>query len=568
MVSAVGLGIMGSPLKSRASDPEFDYIVVGGGAAGCIVARRLSDNGSTVLLLEAGRPDFSSDLVPPLPFLPFPQETVNDAIRSLQLHSLFSLWPPPFGAAPEFVEWGFDDITAQTPNPLIAGRVLGGGSSINGRIFFRGDPRNYDHWASLGNEGWGYEDVLPYFKKLEDYKGPHPTNRGSGGLIPILIPPFQSPAAHAIVEAAADLGFDDTGDFANKQEDTVGFTESNTVPVGDPTDPPLTRASTAIRYLHPIIGQSKNFTLRTRALTRRVLFERGRAIGVEYIDRRGRIHTVRATVEVVLSAGAYNTPKLLMLSGVGPAEHLRSFGIPVLVDLPGVGQNLQDHTYLSVGFSLDQGLDFVSALTQNQTISEANLFTKVLSDSDSSDLQLFGSGFTVSGTPGVTLSPVTSQQRSVGSVTLRSIDPQDKPVIIHNFLQSDQDVTVLLAGVDLCRELFHQKAFDDLRGSGKELPPSAGLTNKKDLTEEFLRKFRQTDWHPSCSCRMGHDQMAVVDPQLHVHGLDGLRVVDASVMPRIVSGNIHGTVCMIGEKGADMIINGLGADMILTSQSQ
>jgi choline dehydrogenase-like flavoprotein len=240
MASAVGLGIMGSPLKGWARDPEFDYIVVGGGAAGSVVARRLIDNGNTVLLLEAGRMDDSTDLVPP--FLFFPQETVNDAIRSLELHSLFSLWPPPYGSAPELVEWGFDDITSPTPNPLIAGKVLGGGSSINGRIFFRGDPRNYDYWERLGNEGnegWGYEDVLPYFKKFEDYHGTHPTNRGSGGPISILTPPFRSPAAQAFVDAAADLGFDDTGDFANNQENTVGFTESNTVPVGDPTPPPL-----------------------------------------------------------------------------------------------------------------------------------------------------------------------------------------------------------------------------------------------------------------------------------------------------------------------------------------
>jgi choline dehydrogenase len=316
----------------------------------------------------------------------------------------------------------------------------------------------------------------------------------------------------------------------------------------------LTRASTAIRYIHPIIGQP-NFTLRTEALTTRVLIEHGRAIGVEYLDSTG-LHRVRATSEVIISAGAYNTPKLLMLSGVGPAEHLRSFGIPVVVNLPGVGQNLQDHTLARIEFSLDQGLNAGEALTMIQTLSEATLFTKVLhsSPSDPSDLQLFCGGFTFSGTPGVTLVPITAQQESVGSVTLRSANPQDKPVIIHNYLQSERDIKVLLAGVELCRELFHQKAFDDIRGSGTELPPSAGLTKKKDLIEEFLRKFSTSDWHPSCSCRMGHDRMAVVDPQLRVRGLRGLRVVDASVMPRIPSGNIHLTCYMIGEKAADMIL--------------
>jgi choline dehydrogenase len=567
---------MGSPLQSwgrkKERDRDFDYIVCGAGAAGCVVARRLWDNGNSVLLLEAGRPDDSLDLVPPFPPPPFnfPQETVNDAIRSLQLHSLFSLWPP---SAPEFVEWGFSPeeerhLDPSNIVPLIAGRVVGGGSNINGRIYVHGDPRNYDYWERLGNEGWGYDAVLPYFQKFEDYQGPNPTNRGSGGPIPILIPPFQSPAAQAFVDAAADLGF--TGDFANKQEDTVGFTESNTVPVGDPTDPDLTRASTSIRYIAPIIGR-RNFTLQTRALTTRVLFKRGRAIGVEYMDSAGSLHTVRATGEVIISAGAYNTPKLLMLSGVGPAKHLRSFGIPVVVHLPGVGQNLQDHTLVRMEFSLEGGLDAGSALTQIQTIAEASLFTKVLHGprSSSSDLQLFCGGFTFPGIRGVTLVPVTAQQESVGHVTLRSTNPQDKPVIIHNFLKSERDVKVLLAGVDLCRELFQQKAFDDIRGSGEELPPSAGLTKKRDLTEEFLRKFSTTDWHPSCSCRMGHDRMAVVDPQLRVHGIDGLRIVDASVMPRIPSGNIHATCIMIGEKAADMILHrGKDTDRHLISHNQ
>jgi choline dehydrogenase len=559
MASAVGLGIMGSPRKSWARDEEWcDFCVVGGGAAGSIVARRLYDNGANVLLLEAGGPDNSSELVPP--FLFFPQETINDAIRSLELHSLFSLWPP---SAPEFVEWGFSPeeerhLDKSNMIALIAGKVLGGGDSINGRISFRGDPRNYDYWERLGNQGWGFDAVLPYFMKFEDYHGPDNTNRGSGGPIPIITPPFQSEAAQAFVEAAVGLRWPKFNQvaFATTQENTVNFTESNTVPE-DPMDPDsLTRASTAIRYIHPIIGKP-NFTLRTEALTTRVLIKHGRAIGVEYLDSTG-LHRVRATSEVIISAGAYNTPKLLMLSGVGPATHLRSFGIPVVVNLPGVGRNLQDHTLVQMEFSLDQGLNAPEALTMIETIAEASLFTKVLdsSPSDSSDLQLFCGGFTFSGTQGVTLVPVTAQQESVGSVTLRSANPQDKPVIIHNFLQSERDIKVLLAGVDLSRELFHQKAFDDIRGSGKELPPSAGLTKKKDLIEEFLRKFCTTDWHPSCSCRMGHDRMAVVDPQLRVHGLTGLRVVDASVMPRIPSGNIHLTCYMIGEKAADMILTG------------
>ena len=557
MASAIGLGVMGSPLKSWARFEECDFCIVGGGAAGSIVARRLYDAGYTVLLLEAGGPDDSKAPVPPFcpaPGFCFPQETINDAIRSLELHSLFSLWPP---SAPGFVEWGFSPeeerhLDKSNMVPLIAGKVVGGGDSMNGRISVRGDPRTYDHWERLGNEGWGYDDVLPYFKKFEDYHGPDDTNRGSGGPIPIITPPFESQAAQAFVEAALSLGspkFNQVS-FATKQENTVNFVESNT----DPDS--LTRVSTAIGYLHPIDGKP-NFTLRTGALVTRVLINHGRAIGVEYLDSTG-LHTVRATSEVIISAGAYNTPKLLMLSGVGPAEQLRSFGIPVVVNLPGVGQNLQDHTLARIEFSLDQGLNAGEALTMIQTISEATLFTKVLhsSPSDPSDLQLFCGGFTFSGSPGVALVPITAQQESVGSVTLRSANPQDKPLIIHNYLQSERDIKVLLAGVDLCRELFDQKAFDDIRGSGTELPPSAGLTKKKDLIEEFLRKFSTTDWHPSCSCRMGHDRMAVVDPQLRVRGLRGLRVVDASVMPRIPSGNIHLTCYMIGEKGAAMILTG------------
>jgi choline dehydrogenase len=565
MASAVGLGVMGSPLKSWARFEECDFCIIGSGASGSIVARRLYDAGYTVLLLEAGGPDTSTELVPPFcpaPGFCFPQETINDAIRSLELHSLFSLWPP---SAPGFVEWGFSPeveryLDPSDMIPLIAGKVVGGGDSINGRISFRGDPRTYDYWERLGNEGWGYDDVLPYFKKFEDYRGPagmfgtlDNTGRGFDGPIPIITPAFQSEAAQAFVEAALSLGspkFNQVS-FATKQENTVNFTESNT----DPNS--LTRVSSAIGYIDGI-GNKPNFTLLTDVLVTQVLIEHGRAIGVEYLDSTGGLHTVRATSEVIICAGAYNTPKLLMLSGIGPAEQLRSFGIPVVVNLPGVGQNLQDHTLVRMAFSLDQGLSASDALTKIETIAEASLFTKVLhsSPSDPSDLQLFCGGFTFQGTPGATLVPVTAQQESVGSVSLRSANPQDKPVIIHNYLQSERDIKVLLAGVDLCRELFDQKAFDDIRGSGTELPPSAGLTTKKDLIEEFLRTSSTTDWHPSCSCRMGHDRMAVVDPQLRVRGLTGLRVVDASVMPRIPSGNIHLTCYMIGEKGAAMILTG------------
>ncbi|MGK7879444.1 MAG: GMC family oxidoreductase [Crocosphaera sp.] len=507
-------------------EQTFDYIVIGSGAAGCVITNRLVNQlDCRVLLLEAGEKDN------------------NPAIHNTDIPSMTSLWTGE-------TDWGYG-TEAQTHlnNRTIAiaqGKVLGGGTAVNAMMYIRGNRRDYDHWNFLGNDGWGYEDVLPYFKKSEDYEGGASDYHGSGGPLQVIDYRNPSPVAQAFVAGAKELGYGgDNWDCNGQQQENGAFFYQSTRTRDNQ------RCSTAVAFIQPILDQ-KNLTLETQAQVTRILFSGTKAIGVEYV-KNGTTHQVKAEAEIIISTGAFESPKLLMLSGIGPAEQLKKHSIEVLVDLPGVGQNLQDHLLFGVGYQCKQEQPFPNLL------SEAGLFTwsREGITSASPDLQFFfgpiqflEDQYQVEG-PGFTFAPILVQPQSRGTVDLRSPNPQDLAVISPNYLQCDTDLKVLIRGIELARELAHTKAFDEFRG--RELGPGADVKSPQQLSE-YVRQVASTVWHPVGTCKMGRDALSVVNPQLEVYGVEGLRVADASIMPKITSGNTNAPTIMIGEKAADLII--------------
>jgi len=507
---------------------DYDYIVIGAGIGGCVAANRLSaDSGTRVLLLEAGPPD------------------TEPAIHDVELTSLFAVWQKPE------LDWGFS--TVEEPGldgrrmPIIQGKVAGGGSSVHGRIFIRGHRRDFDHWNYMGNPDWGFDAILPYLKKSEDYLGPRSEYRGVGGPVPVMDLPKdrRSAAAEAFVAGAGERGFDTDWDFnGERQEGGAGFIQSSTTR-------DFKRASAFTAYIDPI-RERPNLTVQTNSHAGRLLFEGSRAVGVEY-RQDGQTRQARATAEVIVSMGPLNSPKLLMHSGIGSAEQLKQFDIPVRVDLPGVGENFQDHLNVRMCWEskIEQKIPMI--------ICESSLFTHTRAGvpAASPDLQLFFGGFAFPGlgvefNRGFALVPVVCRPQSVGRVTLRSTDPAE-PLDIHaNYLTSDYDMQVLLAGIKLGREIVQTHAFDEMRG--RELIPGPDIGEGEQKLRAYIKQTCITDWHPSGTCKMGLDKMAVVDPRLRVYGVDGLRVIDASIMPSVVSGNLQASIFMIGEKGADMIL--------------
>lgn len=513
---------------AQQQNAEFDYIVIGAGIGGCVAANRLSaDAGTRVLLLEAGPPD------------------TEPAIHDVELTSLFAVWSKPE------LDWGLQ--TVEEPGldgrrmPILQGKVAGGGSSVHGRIFIRGNRRDFDHWNYMGNPGWGFDAVLPYLKKSEDYIGPASEFRGVGGPVTVMDLPKErrSKAAEAFVAGCGQVGFDTDWDFnGERQEGGAGFIQSATTR-------DFKRASAFTAYIDPIRARP-NLTVETNAFAGKLLFEGTRAVGVEY-RQDGQLRQARAAAEVIVSMGPLNSPKLLMHSGIGGAEQLKKFDIPVVVDLPGVGENLQDHLNVRMCWEskIEQQIPMI--------ICESSLFTYTREGvpSSSPDLQLFFGGFAFPGlgaefTRGFALVPVVCRPQSVGRVTLRSGDPAEQLDILCNYLTSDYDMQVLLAGIKLGREIVAAKAFDEMRG--KELIPGPEIGEDEAKLRKYVKDTCITDWHPSGTCKMGLDKMAVVDPRLRVYGIDGLRVIDASIMPSVVSGNLQASIYMIGEKGADMIL--------------
>jgi choline dehydrogenase len=500
---------------------QYDYIVIGAGSAGCVVANRLTENpDTTVLLLEAGNPDTK-------PEIQIPAECIS-----------------LLGSE---VDWGyFSEPELYLNNRKMfcsRGKVLGGSSSINFMMYVRGNPNDYDQWQELGNPGWSYQDVLPYFKKSENQqRGSDPYHGVEGELS---VTDIMSPAevSQRFIDACVSMGYDYNPDFNGTQQEGAGSYQL-TVKDGK-------RHSASAAFLLPIL-QRPNLTTMTEALATRLLFEGTCAVGVEYWQE-GTLHQVRVNQEVILSAGTFDSPKLLLLSGIGDAAYLQAMGIAVVANLPGVGQNLQDHLLVTVVQETAQ--DIHPVMTSNGI--EAGLFLHSEGNFDvAPDLQFFfgpilfappgydhsDSGFTVAAS--------LTHPQNIGSVSLRSPDPKDTPMIQLNYLQNQSDVQKLVDGVKLTRQLFQTSAFDEFRG--EEIAPGANV-NSDEALEAYIRDTCSTVWHPVGTCKMGNDPMAVVDPELRVHGVEGLRVVDASIMPTITTGNTNAPTIMIGEKAADLI---------------
>ncbi|MCU0526719.1 MAG: GMC family oxidoreductase N-terminal domain-containing protein [Elainella sp. Prado103] len=510
----------------------FDYIIVGAGSTGCVLANRLSaDRSINVLLLEAGGPDSNSNI-----------HKINTVVDLWGTEIDWQFWTEPQPA-----------LNGRRIN-LIQGKVLGGGSSIHAMMYMRGNPRNFDVWNALGNEGWSYRDVLPYFKKSEDYEGGGDEFHGVGGPMQVRKPQRLSPVAVAFLNAAMELGYAGSDwDFNGAwQEDGAGLVQFNITRDNR-------RCSSATAFLTPILDRP-NLTVQTHAMVTRLLMEAERVVGVEYLQD-GQIHHVRADQEVILSAGTILSPKLLMLSGIGAAETLQSLGLPVVVDLPGVGQNLQDHLRLQVIYQSKQEMPTLEVLA------EVALFTRTRNDMQAAppDLQInFSAGLPQLAPPEFNATnpvsifvPVLVQPQSRGEVRLRSANPTDPPIIDPRYLQMPTDLETYVRAIELCRQIANTKAFTEFNNG--EVAP--GLNSN---LERYVRTYADTIWHPVGTCKMGRDPMAVVDPSLRVHGVEGLRVADASIMPTIPSGNTNASCVMIGEKAADLVLQSSRTAMVLS----
>lgn len=518
----------------------FDYIIIGAGSAGCVLANRLSENSQTkVLLLEAGKKDNHLFISIPAAF-----------------YKLFQTE----------ADWNF----FTEPQPFVnhrkmyqpRGKVLGGSSSINAMIYIRGHKEDYDIWAKLGNRGWSYEEVLPYFKKSENQQVFKDNFHGEGGLLHVRNQVMPNPLTYLLVEAAKSLGYSANPDFNGAEQEGFGMFQTT-------IDERGRRHSTAKAFLAPALKRP-NLKVMTKSLVRKILFEGKKAVGVEF-EQGGQIKTEKANGEVLLCAGAFQSPQLLMLSGVGRGQDLQQFNIPVVHDLQGVGQNLKDHVITSIAMTCNQKitldtqdtlLNFFKFLLNGKSpfasnIAEGGGFIRTKPHLTAPDIQYhFGAGYFVNHGfnkikgNGFSIGPTLLQPESTGEVRLASPNPHDAPLINPQYLSKEEDLRTMIDGFHIGYQILTAKSFQPF--IKQVYLPTKELQNEQEVIEH-IKTYLQTLYHPTSTCRMGNDAKAVVNDKLQVHGLENIRVVDASVMPTIVRGNTNAPTIMIAEKAADLI---------------
>ena len=524
---------------------NFDYVIVGGGTAGCVLAYRLSESAAnTVLLIEAGPP--ISGLMSKIP------AALDFALHDDRFNWCYATDPEPY----------MGNRRMSCPR----GRGLGGSSSINGMQFIRGNPNDFDNWASNGLPDWNYSHCLPYFKRMECFERGGDAYRGDQGPLHVSAATIQTPLDQAFLDAALQAGHGYSDDNNGFRQDGFGLSDKNTYRGR--------RWSAFDAYLKPALAR-ENLHVETGCLTHRIIFDRKSAIGVEY-DLRGELTQVYAEKEVLISGGSINSPQLLMLSGIGDAEQLNHHGLPVVQHLPGVGKNLQDHLDLRVQVKCKQPVSHYSSsigigrataglkwLVTRSGVCATNLldvagyicsraelefpniqstFMAIAASYDGSH-SFAGHGYQAH----IDLMKPTSR----GSITLQSANPKDAPSILFNYLKTEEDRRVVIEGFRLTRTLLAQQSFDNFRDG--ELVPGSDVNTDKEIMA-WAKVNGETEYHPTSSCSMGLSDYDVVDGDLKVHEIDSLRVVDASIMPEIVTANTHATTLMIAEKAADNIL--------------
>ena len=525
---------------------EADFVVVGAGSAGCVLADRLSEDGSRVVLLEAGPRDLH-------PMIHIPAG-IRHLLHNPRVNWNFATDPEP-GTRERCIHWP-------------RGRVLGGSSSINGMLYVRGDESDFDTWAQKGCRGWSFDEVLPYFKKAESFAGGDEQFRGRNG--PLTVENYRTilPLTHHFVKAAQEAGFDYNPDLNGATRAGVGYSQM--------TRGGRFRASTAQTYLARA-RKRPNLRVETNAIATGLDFEGKRCTGVRF-KQQGIDHVVAAAREVIVSGGSINSPHLLQISGIGPARHLQSIGVPVVHDLAGVGSNLSDHYVVRISHRI-HGLESINGLARGFKlarevakwvttgrgaltfgVTSAQLFCfsregliapdiQLLFTPASYDMNNFGQLDKAAGAT-VAVCPVRPQSR--GTIMARSADPNESPAIKPNYLSARDDLRVLNEGIRHTRKIFAAPSL--ARYSNGEILPGAGVADEAGI-EEFARTQGTTIYHPVGTCQMGEGMAAVVDSRLRVHGIEGLRVVDASIMPSVTTGNTNAPTIMIGEKAAAMILD-------------